>query len=110
MNKDLETIIDREIHRYLMDHDVKTCGKGFYYLVSAIKKGLDNFTNIYNIMKLYEEIAEEYNKNTSNIERSIRYLIKTTGATNKEFISTAVYRIACKIFTPDKEHDISKAS
>lgn len=110
MNKDLETVIDREIHRYLLDHDIKACGKGFNYLVSAIRKGLENLTNIYNIMKLYEAVAEEYNKNTGSIERAIRYLIKSTGVTNKEFISIAVYRIACKIFAPDKEHVVSKVS
>lgn len=110
MSKELETIIDKEIHRYLLDHEIKTCGKGFNYLVSVIKMGLDNLTNIYNIMKLYEAVAEEYNKSSGSIERSIRYLIKSKGVTNKEFISTAVYRIACKIFIPDKEHVISKAS
>jgi hypothetical protein len=63
---------------------------GFRYLVTAIELGLQTPDIVYRITDLYDAVAAFFNTTGVKVERSIRYSIRKTNLTNKEFISRAI--------------------
>lgn len=58
---------------------------GFKYVVKAIDMILDNNLNKIPVMKLYQQIADYYNRSQENVERGIRESCKlSTKFANKE--------------------------
>jgi len=85
-----------EIIYYLDATEVKHSHMGFRYLVSAIDLGLQSPDMVYRITDLYNAVAVTFNASGAKVERSIRYAIKKTNLTNKEFITRAIDDICSK--------------
>lgn len=80
--------------RYLDGYNIKHSLAGYRYLVTAISIGSKTQKNRFNLMELYELVAEKYDSQPSSIERTIRYALKnsemTRVMTNREFIAIVI--------------------
>ncbi len=82
--------VDMDIYRYLEAKGIRHAYAGYRYLITAIRLGLEDRSQIIKITDLYEKIAQVCGVRASRIERTIRYSIMQYGLTNKEFISKAI--------------------
>ena len=80
-----------EIIDYLDSAGIKQSNNGFRYIISIIEMGSKQSDNLFKTTDLYKTVAERYNTTPVRVERSIRYSIRGTRQTNKEFLSRALY-------------------
>ena len=91
------------IEKYLLDKGIKPNHKGFKQLTYAIElcqkdeTYLDGFTK-----RLYPDIARDFNITHSNVERDLRFAIRSAGhnVVVSEFIARAVLEL--RITKPSK--------
>ena len=96
-----ELKLEKLISGYVWKLGIPTHEKGYKYIVSAIKLGVENESLLQAIVKgLYSKLSEMYNCNTSKIERDIRKAIKKSiGYEDKE--------LYYQIFKDQKIEDLS---
>lgn len=90
-----ETASDFEINCYLETKGIKHALVGYRYLLTAIRFGIDDRTQLARINDLYCRIAQMYQTEPNNVERGIRHSIMKYGLPNKEFIVKAVDDLVC---------------
>ena len=75
MDKNTKIAINTTLNQIGVPHDLK----GYMYIVSAIKKCIDDRSKVNRITKvLYKEIAEENGTTISRTERAIRHAIEVS--------------------------------
>lgn len=90
-----ETTSDFAINCYLETKGIKHALVGYRYLLTAIRLGIDDRTQLARINDLYCRIAQMYQTEPNNVERGIRHSIIKYGLPNKEFIVKAVDDLVC---------------
>lgn len=89
------TTSDMEINCYLETKGIKHALAGYRYLLTAIRIGIDDRSQLARINELYGRIAQMYQTEPNNVERGIRHSIMKYGLPNKEFIVKAVDDLIC---------------
>lgn len=85
--------LKQKVQQYLDEYEIKHARKGYQYLVASISIGCRNPQKIFSQTDLLNQVAFSFGTQPDCVERAIRYAIRGTNMTNKEFIQCAVDKI-----------------
>ena len=88
MSREMQTIIVRKL---LHELRILPNKKGYEYIVEAVSIAIDNSDKIRggkNLIGIYDEVAEKFERTYSNVERCIRYAIRSASENPSEKMLT----------------------
>ena len=86
-------ILKQRIQQYLDEYEIKHAHSGYQYLATSISIGCKNPQIIFSLTDLLNQVAFLFGTQSDRVERAMRYAIRGTNMTNKEFIQRAVDEI-----------------
>ena len=88
-----DAALEQKVQQYLDEYKIKHAQKGYGYLVASISIGCKNPQKVFSQTDLLNQVAFLFGARSDGVERAIRYAIRGTNMTNKEFIQCAVDKI-----------------
>lgn len=85
--------LEQKVQQYLDEYEIKHAQEGYHYLAAAISIACKNPQKVYSQIDLRNQVALLFGTRSDRVERAIRYAIRGTNMTNKEFIQRAVDKL-----------------
>lgn len=84
-----DTALKQKVQQYLDEYNIKHAQEGYHYLAAAISITCKNPQKAFSQIDLRNQVALLFGTRPENVERAVRYALRGTHMTNKQFIQNA---------------------